>query len=498
MNNNNFPLDLQLEILSYVPHIDKLEYARCNRSVCCELMRRLRIITIRTEKIEYLSSESFRNKILGLLVDPYEQLELQSNYPENGLKLPENLLVSDLVLRTLDIPMSFFSQLLPHLTRVQHLILNQGGKYGTISQIAGLRKLSLFCCPNPSLASLSDGVSLHQHLDLRSLRYLKLYYCNSICDVSSLDHIYELHLIDCSAIVDISCLNNNKIIVIELCPVRDYSESFRFSREITIISSQRRSDVEIKGINLNKLEAVQSLTISFDQKNNNNALQGKLPSSLRYLSLKLLKPRLHSLKTMLEKIRVVKIDRCHDINDWSPLQENKNVVISFCNGFMSGEQLTNVKRLTFIHCILNHMEDLKNITDLKLEKSNFIWAEHHSYIKSSALGKKLFSSANKLTEIEFDFNFKYPDISILHLIMESPSHKRIIINLYYDFDKSTLETLYRQIVQEYGRFYEVEIKLPKQIVLLKKEYKNEGRSWFSLILISLGIVPILGYFMTQS
>ncbi len=440
MNKDNFPLDLQLEILSYVPHIDKLEYARCNRSVCSELMARLRIITIRKEKIEYLSCESFRNKILGLLVDPYEQLELQSNYSENDLKLPENLLVSNLVLRTLDIPMTFFPQFLPHLTKVQHLILRWREKDSgiTISQITGLRKLSLFCYAKPSLTSLSDGVPLHQRLDLRSLRYLKLYYCNSIWDVSSLDHIYELHLIDCSAIVDISCLNNNKIIVIELCPVRDYSNSFRFSREITIKSSQIRSNGgEIKGINLNNLEAVQSLTIDFDQKVN-NPLQGQLPSSLRYLSLKTMKLRLHSLKTMLEKVRVVKIDQCYEINDLSPLQDNKNVVISFCKGFTSGEQLANVKKLTFIHSNLDHMEDLTNITDLKLEMSRFVWFENHSYIASSALGKKLFSSANKLKEIEFDFNFDCPDISILPFMMESPSHKRIIINLYYNFDQSTL------------------------------------------------------------
>lgn len=142
------------------------------------------------------------------------------------------------------------------------------------------------------------------------------------------------------------------------------------------------------------------------------------------------------------------------------------------------------------------MEDLTNITDLKLEISTSVWAQHHSYIASFALGRNYFVC--KLKEIEFDFNFDCPDISILPFMMESPSHKRIIINLYYNFDKSTLATFYRQIVKDFGRFYEVEIKLPKQIVLLKKEHKNEGMSWFSWILTSLGIVPILGYFMAQS
>ncbi len=216
---NLLPVDLQREILSYVPLLDKLEYARCNRSLCHELMIRLRIITIRKERMEYLSSESFRKKILGLIVDPYEQLELDSEYVKTNINLPETSLVqSNLVLRTLSIYMKDLPKLLPSLIHVQHLKLEweEQNYENIIPHISSLRKLSLFSYPHSSLTSLNDGVQLNQQLDLQSLRYLQLQ--GSVTDVSCLGHIYELHLSNCSALVDISCLNHNKIIVCEIIP----------------------------------------------------------------------------------------------------------------------------------------------------------------------------------------------------------------------------------------------------------------------------------------
>ncbi len=256
------------------------------------------------------------------------------------------------------------------------------GSISQVSSLGALRNLTLFSYPDSFLslgASRSDGVQL------QNLRYLKLVDCQSLSDVSSLRHIYELHLIDCYALVDISCLNNNKIIVIEECPVLDYSQSFRFSRDITVSVAEPiyyGNFPTVKGINLDNLEAVQSLYIDYNRMTNITdplAYRESLPSSLHHLRVervrsRVLIPPYHNLNELsisecnevslqnLENIKVIRVDSCHEIIDWSPLQENTNIEISCCNGFNSGKQLSNVKNLTFITYNLNHMTDLTNIT----------------------------------------------------------------------------------------------------------------------------------------
>ncbi len=522
--NNILPVDVLLDILSYVTLFDRLEYARCNRSLCRDLMVRLRIITIRKERIEYLSSESFRNKIQRLIVNPYEQLELPSNYPKNRIKLSErSLLGLNLVLRTLFLYMKDFPLLFPHIRQVQHLILQWeiGDKDGLIPPLSGLRQLSLICYPRSSLSSSfsSDDVPpLNQQLDLRSLRYLKLQSCPTLSDVTCLDHIFELHLISCHALVDISCLNHNKIIVIDSCCVRDYSQSFRCSQVITVVLSQSVFNYEIptiKGINLDNLEAVQSLTLDFDHIRTPLSSSLRLPSSLRHLSLtsldsKIVIPPDHNLKEIifngcdnfsfhnLQNIPFVTINSCRYVADWSPLQNNKNVVISSTETsyatFRSGKELNNVKKLTLIDRLLIGCEDLTNITHLKLNKFTSIeGVEHRSYIESLDQGKKLFSSAISLQEIEVKINFKPYDISLLHAIMQSPQHKRIIMSLR-TADEGHFEELHQLIMKDFGWFYEVEVKHPKKLVLLKREEPKEKKKDEGGLLSFWRNISIFDYF----
>ena len=68
----------------------------------------------------------------------------------------------------------------------------------------------------------------------------------------------------------------------------NYSQSFRFSRDITINIFRRSNILTIKGINLDKLEEVHSLTMEIDYMDVTEVLSYTkgLPSSLRVLSLK--------------------------------------------------------------------------------------------------------------------------------------------------------------------------------------------------------------------
>ncbi len=528
---NALPIDIQREILSYVSHVDGLEYARSNKSLCRELMAELRMIIIRKE--DYLTSESYRNKIRELIVDPYRQLALDFGSPimvqsENRerIKLPEsNQLVSKLVLRELSISIKDFTQLLPHLIQLHHLILiwESGDREHPIPQISGLKKLTLIQCPNSSLTvipSLSIGAHLHHHLDLRSLQSVMLFNCPSISDVSCLSHIYELQLLFCSSLIDISCLNNNEIILVDLCPVRNYSECFRFSRVITVIIRKSGFDgnvpTTIKGINLERLEAVQSLTVYIEGMNITDPLLSnseRLPTSLHSLTIEgmtsLLRiPEHHNLKEIrlsrcenvslqnLEKISLFSIHFCNQIIDWSPLQKNKNVELTCCNGFKSGKEFKDVKKLTLMTNRLDIMEDLTNITNLVLMKQSF----NEAYITSSTQGKRLFSSANRLQEIILliELTEEESEIAFLSWLIRSSQHKRIVLIPLTDM--SSFETIYQLIMESFGTFYDVEMsKRSGEIILLKKDEKQKGKGFLfsSLIPISFGIISIFTLFMVH-
>lgn len=492
---NVLSVDLQREILSYVSYISGLKYARCSKSLCHELVAGLRIIIIRKE--DYLISESYRNKILGLILDPYRQLSLDFNYRLFTVLSPKERLYPDLILKDLFIDLKRFTKLFPHIKQLHHLSLTwkEGDRGHSIPHISGLKKLSLYYCPNSLVPSLSTNAQL---LDLGSLQSLTLSHCPSISDVSCLSQIDELQLLSCSSIFNISCLNYNKIIKVDSCPVQDYSECFRFSKVITVIikKSSFRGDnlTTIKGINLDRLEVVQSLSINSDWMNITDFLSStektNLPASLRDLRLErinslLFIPQHHNVKEItfefcqkvslqnLENVRLVRINYCNQIRDWSPLQNNKNVEISNCNGFKSGKEFKNVKTFKLFHSSLDMMEDLSSVTYLAV--SRLLYDEPHitSDITSTAHEEKLFSSQNNLQELVVSTKFKDQDqgIAFLFLVMRSPQLKRIVIMLWL-LTTDQIENIYRVICQNFDAYYHIKMrKLSKRIILFKRNEK---------------------------
>ncbi len=69
----------------------------------------------------------------------------------------------------------------------------------------------------------------------QSLRSLKLHFCDSLEDVSSLDRIYDLELQHCRNVKDISCLHNNyRVNICDCFNIVTYSNSFRNSQSVNI------------------------------------------------------------------------------------------------------------------------------------------------------------------------------------------------------------------------------------------------------------------------
>ncbi len=525
-----FPVDLHLEILSYACLVDRLEYTRLNKTFCTELMTR--IVAIYKEKTEFLTSESLRKKIMGLIItDPDQQLRPELFYNYCGHSESISSFSSNLGLNSLRINIKDFLQVFPKIRKLQRLWLtcremgNEDIEDG-VPHIPGLQKLTLDRYSHSSLPLMSlrkDDIPLSHRLDLRSLRYLMLHSCPYISDVSCLGHVYELRLIDCSSVVDISSLNHNEIIVIGACPVRDYSKSFRYSRVIDI--SLMGSSV-VKGIHLNNLEAVQSLAIDFDLTCIDPlSYTYILPASLSCLTLKnmicsFVAPPNHGLKKIifsdcydisLQNIQNISFLKIHNYHgrasiDWSQLGDNKYVEISLCTDFKSGKVLRNVKRLTLINYILDHMKDLKNVTHLKLLSPNMLPFHQNAFISSTII-KSLFSTADLLQELEIEMNFPTSvEKTLLYHIRNNLHLKRIVIHHTIP-DIESLKSLHQMIVKDFSSFYDIEMIIPSfKIILLSKsnrdqsitKRKNEENILFSLTSISFMISLIIAFFITST
>ncbi len=433
---------LHLEILSYVTLADRLEYARVNHLYCRELLIGVRKITLEPHNglEHFLTSQTLRRSVLKVIENSFHQLGLNLILKNSSFEIPDIQGDWKISLRSLQIKVHDFCRLRPIINQVQQLILfphededqreNVGEEnIGTHSsfdellnelcKLPGLRELSFKHFSHLRIPTVSQLLKLELQecsqfnvlsiLHLKNLRFLKLHSCAEITDVSCLDHIYELHLIDCSSIFDISGLNHNAIIYIDSCPIRHCFQSFQYSKRVTLNRYRGQR------VNLDRLQAIQSLTISCDNYNYFCSLPmyftKGFPPSLRYLALQNVTdpfalPNSHRLRNLtiecchgfalknLEGISVVKIINCSDIRDWSPLNNISTVEISSCSSFRSTEQLNNVKELILRGNSISNMLDLRYITRLQLFSSP-------SDLASSFTSNNLLPTAIHLKEIQF-------------------------------------------------------------------------------------------------
>ncbi len=377
----------------------------------------------------YLTSE----KIQNLIVDPYHQLNLvlpvafdlkvagfdDISISCKSLTTTANQLTTSFIhcikkVQNLKLMYNNFSRC--HLTNSEVRLITDWINNSNL----GLKELEIASYDIthlpviPSLQSLtitnSDSISLST-LNLSAycnLRCLKLRF-RSIEDVSSLDGIHELHLLYCDGIRDISCLNHNYKIVMKECKgVADYSNSFRCSKIIDIrCFSNDDMRQPIKSIDLSKtLEAREiyfyggKCTVPlFLPKSSSlrcvraERLQGTftLPSEhhIRELmiknckciinqslssfdliySVKLVDLNISSLEGLGSGNRVVEVDSCPLITDFSPLRHCDKVTIRNCQGFQDVNQVRGVKELIFSPVDVNKLpKDMEGVTCLILEE----------------------------------------------------------------------------------------------------------------------------------
>lgn len=408
MKVDQLPDVLYKVILSFISIEDQIEFAKTNKILCNLLIKDVRHITITSdptlEKLE--RSESYRNRLLGLINHPYKQLTI-NEFPRNT----QLQIVSSFASFTTTVFNGLYRK---ELSQVHHLTLYgtcdididteeiekflYGGDFNSLR----VRKLTLIGSAITELPTISKietlelmqcellpckGINIPSYTHLQSL---KLFECGSIVDVSSLSHISDLSIEICDEITDISCLNNNNKVLISQCKkIHDFSKSFRNAKVIII----RTNSPLVTNPRLENAYSVHTLLLS-DESAFSTIQTGELylpPSPyLRVVGIfscpiPFIIPKLHTIQDLsitackqfyscmnmrsIYKIslsslpicslnglgkgnHIVEIRLCDHIADFRPLQYCDKVTIEKCSGLINLSYLRNVKEVIIGSLIL--------------------------------------------------------------------------------------------------------------------------------------------------
>lgn len=420
------------EIAPFLNDEETIGFSMTNRGCAnylLRLVRRIRIISnnypyklskvllfLLEDKLEsYFQSPNFRNKINTFINNPYQQLKLQ--IPEN-FPFPMTV-IEPITCEELETTASLLmTSLCDNLKEVHTLKLSYNRfRRAVVDETVLFRSIVQWInCKNPTLIlkeliisdySFSDlpvvlnlkSFSIHKCGCLRidglhitaytNLTLLKLSYLELLDDVSSLDGIYELHLISCPKVHNISCLNHNHKIVIKECyNIIDYSNSFRYSKSI-LIHAFRRNEGEVN-LNFSNLMEVRDFNIGFHRISfkdivipltipSNNKMKeitiwhcNNISSLLNFHSIyhvKFYSLMINSLEGLGRRNRIVEIDQCHFITDFTPLRHCDKIVIRCCEGFQDVRQLQGIRDFTFSPIDINRLpSNLEGVTCLLLKE----------------------------------------------------------------------------------------------------------------------------------
>ncbi len=311
------PLDIILEILSFVNSSDQKEFCRINRSLCKNIpLKRYRKLHLMLEEDVITFFQTSQHPKLNLIMDQSRQLHIIVNFdPQTDLFLLfglNPLTVHSLQLsgkEFLQIPLNSFQclqdlrlQSVSGLTSSSDVLVSdlkeKFNELARISSSVGLKSLSIYKLDLedlpviPSLEILSLDYCRQLRLEIFNipqfshLTCVKIKDCPMIRDVRCLDSIYNLEMIRCNGIQNISFLNHNTHITIKNCMnIRDYSNSFRFSQHISLDFSD---DSEFIPLNIDNLSQIKELNLVIwnNHSNKNYYIHTKpFPQSLKSMKV---------------------------------------------------------------------------------------------------------------------------------------------------------------------------------------------------------------------
>lgn len=322
MRLSDLPLVIHQELLSFLGLEDQFDYSKITRNVYQSLVKDTRKISLEQDEAnKFFNDHNFQEYVLGLVRNPSKQLSI--TLPDHGIGVIEaTQTFSFYVLQAS--PEDFSHYLAPIVSQVYRLeltpslpyerdsgsegsdeeddeeaeeakallydaIMTQASQKGVVELcLNGIKVNNFPLIPSLELLNFSDSfqstIPLHHFPNLRVVKFER---CVELVDVSSLGHIYDLSLIFCDRITDISFLNYNTKINIRNCfCIEDYSNSFKFSKNISV---RYFDNSDIKPINLEILQHVQSLSIYGPKNRMRNVIpfthSFTLPSSLKTLRI---------------------------------------------------------------------------------------------------------------------------------------------------------------------------------------------------------------------
>lgn len=322
MRLSDLPLVIHQELLSFLGLEDQFDYSKITRNVYQSLVKDTRKISLEQDEAnKFFNDHNFQEYVLGLVRNPSKQLSI--TLPDHGIGVIEaTQTFSFYVLQAS--PEDFSHYLAPIVSQVYRLeltpslpyerdsgsegsdeeddeeaeeakallydaIMTQASQKGVVELcLNGIKVNNFPLIPSLELLNFSDSfqstIPLHHFPNLRVVKFER---CVELVDVSSLGHIYDLSLIFCDRITDISFLNyNTKINIWNCFCIEDYSNSFKFSKNISV---RYFDNYDIKPINLDILQHVQSLSIYGPKNRMRNVIpfthSFTLPSSLKTLRI---------------------------------------------------------------------------------------------------------------------------------------------------------------------------------------------------------------------
>ncbi len=502
---NQLPTVIQLEILNFLHHIDRLEYCRVNKLCFEELSAESRIITLRYRRgiNEFIEDEGFRDSIIKKLKNPSKQLSLELYgkriFPSFAINV-KSLKTSTVLFQQFNLKESTIHKLSLSPSFLSHMI--QTSLINDLQSLTGLKDLSISSIRAgeqelpiiPQLerlqvkaCTLPPNISTLLTTEVMNLQCLKLVNCEGISDVSSLGSIYELHIITCQNITNITTLNNNQIIIIQSSTIEDYSQSFQYSRVIDLSFAGFNAWSKTRNLDMNRLQKVQRLRLDYlNASSMENLSISILPPTLRSLTLLNIPsgcslPLEHSLKELIleycskfslqnmSNIPFLSFSNCHQIEDWSLLKDTYSIKVKNCSNFNS-LQLNNVKLLTVeLSSEFIPIAYIFHITHLKLNKAISIYRE--------SFFTKLIAASDTLQELELevhsDFVLTKDGKLFLHSFQQLITIKKIIINIFIERYSKQFMEFYDQVKDLLGHAFSVDVSSTlSKVYLLRKQGNN--------------------------
>lgn len=409
------PLVLYRELLIFLELVDQLEFVRINKDFSNIFIKQIRKIHIYYDKFFY--NDLYRQKLLSLIENPSYQLQVfaNGNTPSSYVKRRTpattfNTIPIELIHRLsqqqygiefermyLSNPSNdnedymrvyaAISELQPH---TKHLSLrNWDGENRHLQLFQSIESLELRFC-NVNIDSNINDILSYKHLTC-----LTLLYCSVLTNTNlhSLSHIYDLTLIACNTIQDITCLQNNYKITIDQCAfIEDYSKSFEYSTIIHLIIKMKPT-IKLMNHNPTYLKNVKEFNLKCIHLPTIDSLNDHLPMttlSLQSLTLcdiysPFILPKKIGKPLKVLSLRQVRLQSCenmeniyHILFSGVPVPSleglgfgNKIVELTYCKYIQDFSYLKGCEKVKIDNCdYFNMIESIEGVPIIELSTMN--------------------------------------------------------------------------------------------------------------------------------